>query len=67
LGGGNFQRVKDDFNPDKENLSLQPNLGIGLKLGRVRIDYALTDIGNVSAVQYSHIFSLLLDIKGAKG
>lgn len=67
LGVGNFQRVKDDFNPNKENLSLQPNFGIGLKLGRVRIDYALTDIGNVSAVQYSHIFSLLLDLKGTKG
>jgi hypothetical protein len=66
VGVGNFQRVKDDFNPAKENLSLQPNFGVGLRLGRVRIDYALTDIGNVSAVQYSHIFSLLLDFKEKK-
>lgn len=66
VGVGNFQRVKDDFNPDKENLSLQPNFGVGLRLGRVRIDYALTDIGNVSAVQYSHIFSLMLDFKEKK-
>jgi len=63
LGVGNFQRVKDDFNPAKENLSLQPNFGVGIRFGRVKIDYALTDIGNVSAVQYSHIFSLLLDFK----
>jgi hypothetical protein len=66
LGVGNFQRVKDDFNPAKENLSLQPNFGVGIRFGRIKIDYALTDIGNVSAVQYSHIFSLLLDFKGKK-
>ena len=66
LGVGNFQRVKDDFNPTKENLSLQPNFGVGIRFGRIKIDYALTDIGNVSAVQYSHIFSLLLDFKGKK-
>ena len=66
LGVGNFQRVKEDFDPSKENLSLQPNFGIGIRLGRVKIDYALTDIGNVSAVQYSHIFSLLLDFKEKK-
>jgi hypothetical protein len=62
-GMGNFQRVKDDFDPDKEQLSFQPNFGIGLRLGRVQLDYALTDIGNVSQVQYSHIFSVRLDFK----
>lgn len=62
-GMGNFQRVKDDFDPNKEQLSFQPNFGIGLRLGRVQLDYALTDIGNVSQVQYSHIFSVRLDFK----
>lgn len=62
-GMGNFQRVKDDFDPNKEQLSLQPNFGVGLRLGRVQLDYALTDIGNVSQVQYSHIFSVRLDFK----
>lgn len=66
LGVGNFQRVKADFNPDQEHLTMQPNFGIGLHLGRVQLDYALTDIGNVSAVQYSHIFSLRLDFKERK-
>lgn len=65
-GVGNFQRVKDDFDPTKKNLSLQPNFGVGLHLGRVQLDYALTDIGNVSAVQYSHVFSLRLDFKERK-
>lgn len=64
VGVGNFQRVKDDFNPDKENLTLQPNFGVGLKLGRIQLDYALTDIGNVSQVLYSHIFSVRIDFKG---
>jgi len=66
VGVGNFQRVKEDFNPNKESLSMQPNFGVGLRFGRVKIDYAFTDIGNVSAVQYSHIFSVLLDIKEKK-
>ncbi len=65
-GVGNFQRVKDDFNPNKEVLTLQPNFGIGLRLGRVQLDYALTDIGNVSQVQYSHIFSVRVDFKERK-
>ena len=62
-GVSNFQRVIDDFNPDKEHLTLQPNFGIGLRLGRVQLDYALTDIGNVSQVLYSHIFSVRIDFK----
>ncbi len=66
VGVGNFQRVKQDFNPDKETLTLQPNFGVGLRLGRVQLDYALTDIGNVSQVLYSHIFSLRLDLKERK-
>jgi len=65
-GIGNFQRVKDDFNPDKEVLTLQPNFGVGLRLGRVQVDYALTDIGNVSQVLYSHIFSLRINFKERK-
>lgn len=66
LGIANFQRVKDDFNPDKENLTFQPNFGVGLRLGRIQLDYALTDIGNQSAVAYSHIFSLKIDFKERK-
>lgn len=65
-GVGNFQRVKDDFDPNKEKLSFQPNFGIGLKLGRVQLDYALTDIGNVAQVQYSNIFSVRIDFKERK-
>lgn len=62
-GVGNIQRVKDDFDPNQEKISLQPNFGIGLRLGRFQLDYALTDIGNVSQVLYSHIFSAKLSFK----
>lgn len=63
LGIGNFQRVKDDFDPNKESLNFQPNFGLGLRLGQVQLDYALTDIGNVSQVLYSHIFSVRINFK----
>lgn len=66
LGVGNFQRVKEDFDPTQKRLTVQPNFGIGLTLGRFQIDYALTDIGNVSQVQYSHIFSVKVDFKEKK-
>jgi len=61
-GVGNFQRASDDFDPDKEILTLQPNFGVGIKLGKVKVDYALTDIGDVSQVLVSHIFSISLDL-----
>ena len=58
-----FQRLKNEQDPTKKELNMQPNIGVGLRLGRLVVDYALTNIGNVSAVQYSHIFSLKLDFK----
>lgn len=63
LGAGNFQTVQKDFNPDEERISWQPNFGIGMRLGRVQLDYALTDLGNVSDILYSHIFSVRVDFK----
>jgi len=43
--------------------TVQPNLGIGMRLGKFSLDYAFTDIGNVSQVLYSHIFSMKVDFK----
>ena len=62
-GVGNFQRLKNEDDPTKKDLNFQPNMGVGLKLGRLTVDYALTNIGNVSQVLYSNIFSLKLDLK----
>ncbi len=66
LGIGNFQRALDDVKGNNKVLTMQPNFGVGLKFGSLHIDYALTDIGNVSQVLYSHIFSLTLDLKRRK-
>lgn len=60
-GIGNFQRELDFDN--KVKTSLQINLGIGVCIKNVvTIDYALTDIGDLSIAQYSHIFSVKVGI-----
>lgn len=56
-GIGNFQQ-ETDF-AGKKRTSLQINLGIGVCIKNiVTIDYALTDIGDLSIALYSHIFSV---------
>ena len=68
LRGGimNFQQIKFNAGDDKTYLSAQPNFGLGIKFGNLTIDYAYTNIGNVSEVLYSNIFSLKLDFKDNK-
>ncbi|MDL2262415.1 PorV/PorQ family protein [Bacteroidales bacterium OttesenSCG-928-I21] len=56
FGASNFQQIPE-FN-DKKSLSWQPNLGVGVKFKGIRIDYALSNIGNQGIGLYSHIFSL---------
>ncbi|MEL6924563.1 MAG: PorV/PorQ family protein [Bacteroidota bacterium] len=62
-GIGNFQSATDDIDGSTEITSFQPNFGIGLRLGRVTIDYALTDIGDASQVLYSNIVSARIDFR----
>jgi hypothetical protein len=59
-GLGNIQTVTDIEN--RSETSFQPNMGVGVKIGKLSIDYALTDIGDRSVALYSNIFSLKLDI-----
>jgi hypothetical protein len=59
-GIGNFQ-VTTDINENRET-TYQPNFGLGVKLNKFMIDYALTDIGDRSVALYSHVFSLRMDI-----
>lgn len=59
-GLGNMQKAKDVFG--KDVTTIQPNLGIGIKIKSLTIDYALTDVGDASVALYSNIFSLKLDI-----
>ena len=64
-GIGNLQQ-EADFE-GKKKTTLQINLGIGVCIKNiVFIDYALTDIGDLSIAQYSHIFSLKVGLDSFK-
>lgn len=63
----NFQKALEEINGNSEVWTVQPNFGIGLKIGSVRIDYALGNLGQVSAVEVSHLFSLSFDINWGGG
>ncbi len=59
-GLSQFQYVTDVL--DKRTLSMQPNIGLGLRIKSVMLDYALTDIGDNSVALYSNVFSLRFDL-----
>ncbi|MEK6615401.1 MAG: hypothetical protein AABZ32_04715 [Bacteroidota bacterium] len=56
----NIQKEQDVTG--KSITTMQPNFGVGVKIKRISIDYAKTDIGNQSVALYSHVFSIRLDI-----
>ena len=56
FGAGDIQQIKD-FDGEM-NTTFQPNFGIGINIKGLKIDYALTDIGNQAEALYSHVFSL---------
>ena len=59
---GNIQQTKDNITSQNVYL-IQPNIGIGIKLKNLTIDYALTNLGRQSdGAPYSNVFSLKLDI-----
>jgi hypothetical protein len=60
FGGGNIQRVTE-FDGSR-SWTVQPNAGVGLKIGNFNIDYALTNLGRETEVLYSHVFSLKLNV-----
>lgn len=61
-GVSNFQYIKDF--QGEETLNFQPSAGLGVLLSeRFQIDYALTDIGNVSETPYSHVFSIKVSLE----
>ncbi len=59
-GVSNLQYVTDLT--DNRQLTLQPNIGLGLRIKSVSLDYALTDIGDNSVALYSNVFSLKFDL-----
>ncbi|HPE96862.1 MAG TPA: hypothetical protein PKX04_02775 [Chitinophagales bacterium] len=54
------QAIADDATT--ESWVLQPNLGVGVVIGPIHLDYAYTNIGNQAEVLYSHVVSLQLSM-----
>ena len=61
VGANNFQKESNFDTSDF--LTIQPNLGIGLKIQQFKIDYAFTDVGEQRNQTYSHIISLIFNLK----
>lgn len=59
-GLGNLQKVTEITG--KDVMTLQPNIGIGVELKGISLDYALTDIGDASVALYSNVFSLRFNL-----
>jgi len=58
-GVGNFQNIQQLDGNDQ--VGFQPNIGVGFKYKGIKVDYALTDIGDQSAALYSNVFSVTID------
>ena len=59
-GLGNLQK-SSDLN-GKDIYTIQPNIGVGIQIKGITIDYALTDIGDASVALYSNVFSLKFNL-----
>ncbi len=65
-GVSNFQYIKDF--QGEESLNFLPSAGLGVILSeRFQIDYALSDLGDVSESPYSHIFSVKVSLEKLSG
>ncbi len=64
-GVSSIQSRKKINNPDAKEYFVQPNMGIGLKLGRIGIDYALAFLNeDGSKSSLSHVFSAYYTLQG---
>lgn len=59
-GVNNFQKISNENG--KEELTFQPSVGLGLKIKKIQLDYALTDVGDQTLSPYSNVFSIKLNI-----
>jgi hypothetical protein len=60
IGLNNIQHQTDDVG--NKITTMQPNIGLGLRISQFYIDYALTSPGSIGNVLYSHVISLKLDL-----
>ena len=56
---GGVGQIQEIQNFDQSfTMVYQPNFGIGINIKDIRIDYAMTDIGDQAETPYSHVVSL---------
>lgn len=60
-GMGNVQKVYAGVG-EEQDWTFQPNVGLGLKIKGLHLDYALTNLGYTGESLYSNIFSVRFDI-----
>jgi len=60
-GFNNIQRITGDDFAAEESLSIQPNIGIGINVKSITIDYAFTGLNNIDTGFFSHVFSIKLN------
>jgi hypothetical protein len=63
-GIGNFQSYSNVLG--ERVRTIQPNIGVGVRIKSICIDYALTDIGDQSVALYSNVFSIKVDLNKKK-
>ncbi|MCO6494938.1 MAG: hypothetical protein J5I91_04545 [Bacteroidetes bacterium] len=64
MGIGNFQ--KETNKNGSRITSFMPTVGVGIKIKSFSIDYALTDIGDMSAALYSNVISVRFGFDATK-
>ncbi len=64
FGVNNIQQLTDFDRSQYWNM--QPNLGLGFVIRQIKIDYALTDVGDQSDALFSHVFSVNIDFNVEK-
>lgn len=65
-GMSNFQQIKDFTG--EQSWNFLPSAGLGIVLNdKFQIDYALSDLGDVSESPFSHIFSIKVSLEELKG
>jgi len=60
-GLNNMQKATNALG--NERFFVQPNLGVGVKVADLTIDYALTRFGDFNDGVFSHVFSLMFDVR----
>lgn len=71
-GFGNIQKetdfnkvengIDEAFFKETQSTSFEPSIGVGIKFKKIYIDYALTNVGAGSGVNYSNVFSLKVQL-----